>query len=558
MSMPYMIVPPQGADPADEWVKLGVAAHSAGDLPKAQQNYGQALRLDPRHALATQNLAIVYACSNLLNEALLTIERASMLDGVHGVIQMNWSLMALAADQIDVALATARKGVELSPNVNTKMALAMTLATAGLPSEAIPIYQDILKEVPNHPSAGPNICFVQTLTTATPKDLAEQRKLWHDANRFHGKRDPHPNTKDPNKVIRIGYVSGDYKTHSASMIFKSGVLLKSEAVQVYLYCSLPVSDDDVVTKEFKTYVGDRWRDISTLDDEKVDALVRQDQIDILVDLAGHTNGGRLPLFTRKPAPIQVTAWGFAHGTGCPEIDYFFADPVAIPEVEREFYVEKIVDLPCIVSYAKPPYDIKGKSSLPFFKNDYITFGSYARYEKMNDDCLKVFAQILRKVPESRLEFKDHGCRRPYSIRRIQSLMPDIGKERLLFSLATAHHEHMQSYQQADLILDPFPHSGGVVCLEQLYMGVPMVTMYGTQAAGRTSSSVLTSMGRTDWIAYSEEEYVAKAVAMVEDKQKLNGYRKILQAEFLASPVVAGYAEKVLEAYRTIWVKWCAQ
>ena len=554
---PYIIVPPQGQDPADEWMKLGVEAQSAGNLPKAQQHYGQALRLDPNHALATLNLAIVFAQSNLMNEALLTVERAAMMDGVHGVIQMNWALMALESDQIDAALAAARRGVEISPNVQTRMALAMVLGTAGLPDQAIPLYHAILKEEPLHPAAGPNVCFVQTLTTATPKDLLEQRTIWHAAHAYKGVKASHPNDKTVDRPVRVGYVGGDFKTHSAAMIFKGAIGHHTAQIVPYFYSSLPVDEKaDVNTKAFRELAGDRWRDISTLDDEKADAMIRADQIDILVDLAGHTNGGRLPLFTRKPAPIQVTAWGFAHGTGCPEIDYFFADSVAIPQAEREHYAEQIYDLPCIVTYDPPTYPIKASSLLPYHKNGYLTFGTYARYEKMSEACLKTFAEILRRVPDSKLEIKDHGCRRPYSIRRIREAMPDIPKERLLFSIATSHHEHLQAYQQADLILDPFPHSGGVVALEQLYMGVPMVTLYGTQPSGRTASSVLTLMGKTDWIAKTTEEYVDKAVNLVKDLPALGKIRKTLHDEFMDSPVVKGYAAAVEIAYREMWTRWC--
>lgn len=559
MSMPYVICPSTGSDPADEWVKLGIDAHCSGNLPKAQQCYNQALRLDPTNALATQNLAIVFAQSNLMNEALLTVERAALLDGVHGVIQMNWALMALASDQIEAALASARKAVEMTPNNQTRLALAMTLATAGLPAEAIPIYQAMLKEEPNHPIAGTNLCFVQTLTTAAPKHLREARANWHVAHGYHGAKRPHVNVRDAEKVLRIGYVGGDFKTHSAAMIFMPAVLHTSDTIETYLYSTLAVdAANDANTKVFQAHVGDRWRDITAMTDEQTEAKIREDQIDILVDLAGHTHGGRLSLFTRKPAPIQVTAWGFAHGTGCPEIDYMFADPVAIRQEERQFYAEAIWDLPCIVSYRPPDYAVKGTSFLPAFKNGYITFGTYARYEKMNDECLKMFAAILRRVPDSRLEFKDHGCRRPYSIKRIRALMTDIAKDRLLFSIATSHQEHMQSYQQADLILDPYPHSGGVVCLEQMYMGVPMITRYGTQASGRTSSSVLTQMGKTNWIAYSQEEYVEKAVDMVQDLPKLAAIRKTLQQEFLECPVVKGYPDEVQAAYREMWRIYCGK
>lgn len=554
---PYVILPPTGSDPADEWIKLGVTAHSQGNLPQAQAHYNQALRIDPCNVIASQNLAIVFAQSNLMSEALMAIERAALFDASNAFVHMNWALMALQIDQVDVALEMAKKGMELQANNQTRLALAMTYATAGMPELALPIYEAMLVDEPSNAVAGANSCFIQTLMPCTPKELREKREVWYQGNRYKGTIPPHENDKNPTRPIRIGYVSGDFKMHSASMIFQNSVLRQSDGLVTYLYSTLPVDDqNDYMTKQFKGFAGDRWRDVVGKSDDDVVQMIRQDKIDILVDLAGHTNGGRLTIFTRKPAPIQVTAWGFAHGTGCPEIDYFFADPVAIPEEERVHYAEKIYDLPCIVSYTPPPYGIKGVSKLPYWQNDFITFGTYARYEKMNDDCLRMFAEILRQVPESRLQFKDHGCRRPYSIKRVRRIMSDIDPKRLLFSIATNHQEHMQTYQQADLILDPFPHSGGVVCLEQLYMGVPMVTRYGTQAAGRTSSSVLTAMGRSEWIAKSHEEYVQKGVRMANDVKSLALVRKTLQEEFLKSPVVKGYPEMVERAYRDIWQRWC--
>lgn len=552
-----MIVPAQGSDPTDEWLRLGVDAQIAGNLPLAQQRYQQSLRLDPRNALATQNLAIVFAQSNLLNEALLTIERASILDGVHGVISMNWALMALESDRIDTALSNARKAVEQTPNVSTWMALALIAATAGVPEEAVPLYNKILDLEPKHPAAGPNSCFVQTLTNSTPQELLIQRQRWWKANHYEGTVLTHSNSRSIDRSLKVGYVSGDFKQHSAAFIFSRILLSHSSNIEMYLYSTLPVDPaSDARTKIFMDSAGSRWRDISKTTDEEADTLIRKDKIDILVDLAAHTNGGRLALFTRKPAPIQVTAWGFAHGTGCPEVDYFFADSIAILESERQYYAEKIWDLPCIVTMNPPTeYNLKGTSSSPFKKNGYITFGSYARYEKMSDVCIKTFAEILRRVPESKLEFKDHAYRRPYSLRRILSLMPDISPDRLLFSIATSHTDHMLAYQQADIILDPFPHTGGVVGLEQLYMGVPIVTLYGSQPAGRSTTSVLANIGRIDWIARTPEEYVEVAVRMSDNPKLISDARKTLRDELLNSKVVNGYVEAVEQAYKDMWIKY---
>lgn len=572
---PYILCPAVGSDQADEWHRLGLESQIAMNLPVAQHRYQQALRLDPRHALAAQNLAIVYAQSDHLNEALLTIERAEMFDGVHGIIPMNRALLLLEAERIDEALAAAKKAMQITPNVPSKVTLARVLTVAGMPDESMKLYNEVLDEEPTHPAAGPNSCFIQTLTNATPADLLKQRKRWYDANRYKGKLAPHTNDKNPDRPIRVGYVGGDFKSHSAAFIFSGVLWHHTPAIEMYLYSTIAVDrENDGKSKRFMDTAGwsatsdqgsltldsgpsgqpavSRWRDITAIDDDGAEKMVRQDKIDILVDLAGHTNGGRLSLFTRKPAPIQVTAWGFAHGTGLPEIDYFLADPICVPESERKDYSEKILDLPCIVTMEPPEeYGLKASSTAPIKKNGYITFGTYARFEKMSDTCIKTFAEILRRVPDAKLEFKDAAYRRPYSIRRVMSLMPDIAPERLLFSIQTAHSDHMLAYQQADICLDPFPHGGGVVSMEQLYMGVPLVTMYGTQPSGRTGSSVLTAMGRTDWIAKTPEEYIDIAVRLADDP-KTAKHRLTLRDELLKSPVIVGYVAKVEELYRQMW------
>lgn len=553
----YLLVPQQGSDPADEWMRLGLEAQVAGKFPDAEKHYRQALRLDPAHALASQNFACLYAQTGNLNEAILTIERASLFDGgKHGVIWMNWALMCLEADRIDEALKAAQSGVETVPCKETWMALASILTTAGRPSEAIPYYEKVLAEDPTHPQASPNICFIQTLTNANASDLKAKRDGWYQANSFKGERHSHPIGRINGSVapLRVGYVSGDFKCHSASMIF-GAVLLNHDKSKVlpFYYSSLPVDPNaDGMTKNFKDSAGENWRDIHGMSDEDAERLIRKDRIDILVDLAGHTNGGRLTLFTRKPAPIQVTAWGFAHGTGCPEIDYFLADPIAVPEEDREHYAEKIEDVPCVVTYSPPAYDLKGISQLPYFVKGHFTFGSYARYEKFSDECLETWREILLKVPESKLELKDNAYRRPYSVKRVLRILKDIDPKRVLFAINTSHQDHMLSYQQSDVILDPFPHSGGVVGLEQLYMGVPIITMYGTQASGRTTSSVLTQMGRTDWIARTTSEYVEKTVELTKDIRALADVRKVLRKEFMESPVIKGYPQAIEKAYQDMW------
>lgn len=569
---PFTILPATGGEQVDEWVRLGIEAQVAGKFPDAQRYYARALRLDPCHATATHNLGIVLAQNGNLNEGLLAMERAALFDGVEPLIASNRALMNLEADRLEDAKAAAEYALGLAKDpppagdalktagyLGARLAYAMIAAAAGEPGKALPVYREMLAVDPKHPAAGPNACFVQSLMPVGPAELLEQRRAWYAANRFQGRVFPHLNDRTPDRTLRVGYVGGDFKSHSAAMMF-AHVLFNHDPAQVaaYLYSSLPTNPEaDDLTAKFRA--AGEWREIAGKTDEEVAELIQSDAIDILVDLAGHTNGGRLAVFTRKPAPVQVTAWGFAHGTGVTEVDYFFADPVALPEAERPAYAERIFDLPCIVTYRPPEeYGIRATSPLPFYKNEYVTFGSFSRYEKLSEECLACFAEILRGVPDSRLYLKDHAYRRPYSIRRVLKALDGIDRKRVLFGTSTSHPEHMLEYQTADIILDPHPHGGGVVSMETLYAGVPLITKYGTQPAGRTASSVLTAMGRTDWIARTDAEYVAKAVEWANRPQDLAKARKTLREELLASPVVSGYPRAVEAAYRALWKEWVAK
>lgn len=578
--MSYMLVPPQGSDQADEWVRLGYNAQAEAsgiinDEPKrqtklaeAQRHYNQALRLDPRHFVATHNLAIVFVQAGHVLEALLTIERASLFEPKRAICRTTWALIAQQAEQIGLALEKAREALAMTPDEpHAIFAMANLCATAGIPGEGLPLHERIMAKEPKHPTAAMSLCFNQTLCDVTPADMLAARQKWWNAFHYEGSKQRCNNDRNCERPLRVGYVGGDFKQHSASSIFRRVLWHHTPAVEMYLYSNLPVNTQaDWVGRHFQAVAGERFRDISGMpDDADVERLVRKDKIDILVDLAAHTAGTRLALFTRKPAPVQVTAWGFAHGTGCPEIDYFFADPVAIPPDEHQFYAEKIWNLPCVVTFEQPgthaadgepaEYQLKGTSLPPIRKNGYLTLGAYARYEKMSDECIRTFGKILEKIPDARLELKDAAYHRPYSIRRVLGLMPQIEPERLLFSLQTTQPDHMLTYQQADIILDLWPHTGGVVGIEQLWMGVPVVTLYGKRCGSRTTSSVLTAMGRSDWIAKTPDEYVDIVCRLSEDTKTLAAARKTLRDELIKSPVITGYVEAVEQAYREMFKIW---
>ncbi len=572
MGQPFIIIPTFANEPADEWVTLGTEVHQAGKFAKAERYYTSALRIDPGHAIASANMAVVLAQLERLAEAMLHIDRAVLFDPNNPLIWADRTLIYLEAGYVETALESADKAMELTPDKPTdantgieengyqaaRMVRGVMCGNLGHPGDSIPYYRQMLEVDPKNVMAGQNACFAQSLIDSTPAEMLAQRKIWHAANSY-GRTWSHTNSKDPDRPLKVGYMSGDYKLHSAAMIF-GNVILNHDPAQVspYLYSTAPTDPEvDWMTRMFRA--TGQWRELNKVSDNDADDMIRADGIDILVDMSGVTNGGRLKLFTLRPAPIQVTAWGFALGSGLPEMDAFFADPIAVPLPERQHYSERIIDLPSIVTYRAPiEYNIAVSETSPLAKNGYVTFGSFGRFEKISDEYLAAIAEILRRVPNSRLRMKDHAYRRPHSIKRIWNALPDIDRRRIVFAGSTSHPDHLIASQQADIFLDPWPHNGGTSALEQLYMGVPIVTRYGTQPAGRLGASILTAMNRTGWIAYTPEEYIDIAVGMATCPEGLASVRKTLRDEFLASPVVAGYCGAVEAAYRGLWKEWCAK
>lgn len=563
---PYVLLPPIELKAVfSEWLAVAIESHSLERYFDAERQLKHALTIDPNSARAYNNLACAYAAGQNYKEALLAIERATMLSEdaeVRGIAMCNWALVSLDLEQVEDAVKRAEQAVETFPCQQTRMALALCCPVAGTPERAMPLYNAVLDENPKHFVAAINSCFLQTLLPVGPADLLKQRKRFYEHQRQTGKGLPYHKQSINGKPLKVGYVSGDYRRHSAAIIFGGVLLHHSPRVEPYFYSTQPVDPaNDRVSKKFKDYAGDRWRDICALSDEQAEEQVRKDKIDILVDLSGHTGGSRLGLFTRKPAPIQATAWGFAHGTGVPEIDYFFADPVAVPEAERQHYAEKIVDLPCIVTFEPPPEsELPAISAPPAEKNRYVTFGCYSRYEKLSTAYLATCQEILLEVPNSRMVFKDNAFRQPHAVGRVQRVMDRVNPRRLSFFAGSGQGDHMLSYQFSDLILDPFPHSGGTCCLEQLWMGVPIVTLYGTQAGGRTTSSVLTAMrnGRDSWIARTRDDYIRLAVDLSGAYRCLiDDARKTLRQELLDSPVCKGYVAAVENVYVALARSRCA-
>jgi predicted O-linked N-acetylglucosamine transferase (SPINDLY family) len=296
-------------------------------------------------------------------------------------------------------------------------------------------------------------------------------------------------------------------------------------------------------------------------DEALSEQIRADGIDILVDLSGHSAGSRLLVFARKPAPVQVTAWGHATGTGLKTMDYFLADPVAVPEAERRWFAEEVVDLPCALCYEPPSY-LPEVTALPALEAQGLTYGCVNRLEKVTERVIRLWGRILQSAPQARLLVKDKGFSetglRHRFLRRLQEV-GGIEPNRVTLHGPSAHPEHLKIFHQIDVGLDPFPQGGGVSTAEALWMGVPVVTLLGATPPSRFTASFLTVLGMQDWIGRSDEDYVRVALEAGRDLPRLAKLRLELRSRAAASSYgdLPRYTRAVEQTYRSLWRRWCA-
>ncbi len=555
MTQPYHLLPRTGASMAEEWLDIGLQHQLAGKFAEAEQTYNKGLRIDPNNGPLTANLGVLAAQQGNVLVAIQRLERALLFDEANATTWYNYALTLLEAERTDEALPAIKKSLGLAESADALTAKGMILTSLARAAEAAEAYDAALDKNPQHPMAAFNTIFVRTLKNTTPADNYTARKRWHENNGWKGGKRSHANGRTPDRKLRIGYVGGDFKMHSAAFIFGKAILYHDRtAYEPFCYMTMPPNADDQQTKRFVEKTN--WRDISAKTDDEAEAMIRSDGIDVLVDLSGHTGGTRLALFTRKSAPIQVHAWGFAHGSGCPEIDYFFADPYSVPTEEREFFAERIWDLSCVVAYEPPSYGHSGVSPAPVGRDGIFTFGVFGRFEKYSPQSLEAWHKILLRTPDSRLIIKDLMMRRPYAVKRIREVMHDVDPKRILFMQDCSHPEQFLIYQNVDLVLDTFPHTGGVTALEILYMGVPVITLYNGQVGGRTTATALHLMGRDNWVANSIDEYVRQAVKLAAERAELSKARTELRDQFLKSPLCGNYVGEVENAYRSMWWRYC--
>lgn len=437
------------------------------------------------------------------------------------------------------------------------------------PEQAFPFLARFFETEPRHPFRSGftyDLSYVEDLPEAEAFRL---RVDWAECLTQDVAAEGPPPHEDwePERHLRIGYVSPDFCKHPVGY-FAKPVLPAHDLhnFDVFLYSQRdPVSGDDQVSKEFRNWVGaSHWRWIKDLGAARLLRQVREDRIDILVDLSGHTAENRLDVFCNRGAPVQVSWLGYPATTGVPAMDYRFSDAIVEPEGEADTYSsESIWRLPNGFHAINFAADLPEVSPPPMLKNGYITFGSFNNVKKLSPKTIALWARVLREIPEARLLLKHLTMENFANRERFRSLFvkEGIDPSRIRFQGTTRRREdHFAHYAKLDVALDPLAYNGTTTTCEALYMGVPVLTRKGWNHASRVSASLLHRMGMDGWVAGDDDTFVRIAKAAAAKPEALAARRAGMRAAYAASPLSdgPGMARDLEAAYREMWRRKCAE
>jgi predicted O-linked N-acetylglucosamine transferase (SPINDLY family) len=542
-------------DYAEAHANLGTVLAGRGELQEAIASLRRSIELNDRLALAHNSLGAVLLDSGDATQAVVSFENAARLAPTFAPIHNNLGNALKRAGELDQAILAYEQALQHDPRLaDAHNNLGEGLKDRGELTAAIKHYRLALEASPGHVAAHSNLLLcMHYASDAEANSLAEEHRNWNTQHARPIQRFDHPTPAhaDDGRRLRIGYVSPDMRSHAVAR-FLLPLLSNHDHRRFEIFGYASVRFPDAMTQRLRDQT-DTWRNIIGLTDEQAANLIRQDQIDILVDLAGHTADNRLLIFARKPAPIQVTYLGYPNTTGLEAMDYRLADVHADPPGTDALHCEKLIRLnPCAWCF-EPPIDVP----LPVRESPPITFGCFNTFAKVTDPMLAQWAQILHAVPHSRLLLKSAGLASQKLRTELKTRFTNLGidPDRVaLHSAVPGYLAHMQMYGQIDIALDTFPYHGTTTTCEALWMAVPVITLAGQTHVSRVGVSLLTNVGLPELIAQTPEQYIAIAANLANDRSRLNQLHAELRQMMEKSPLrdAAAFARQVEASYLSMW------
>jgi protein O-GlcNAc transferase len=549
-----------GADTAlAQAERLGASSKAAGDLKKfaamyltamgrrqlrlasadAEANFRGAIALDAKSAAAWSGLGEWLEMGGHYTEAEKALRRAITLD----------AKLTSAHIALGNALQSLGRYKEMEASYRRALAIDPSLREVRESLMSVPLAQMLYD------------------SDTTAAEIFRRHREWGEwrvgeARAANAITPPFLNSRDPERRLRVGFVSPDFRYHAVSFFFEP-LLAHHDRSAIEIYCYAEIEAPDFVTVALQQ-LGGSWRLIHKLDDAALRAQLRADEIDIAIDLAGHTGHSRLNAFAVKPAPVTATWLGYAATTGLPTIDWRITDARADPPGQDEFHTEKLLRLPdtflCYHFYGTSVPDV---TPPPAEKSGAITFGSFNNPLKLSNAAIAAWARILDAVPESRLMLKSvlfaEASRKQYFLERFAAR--GIAPERLVTRAPQPDMtDHLRSYADIDIALDPFPYNGTTTTCEAMWMGVPPISLIGDHHAARVGFDLLSQVGLSDHALPNVDAYVAKAVALAGDVARLARLRVGLREKMRASSLCDGprFARAFEAGLRQMWKHYCDQ
>jgi predicted O-linked N-acetylglucosamine transferase (SPINDLY family) len=547
---------------ADALHLLGMIAFERRDYPTAIALLTQAIAITPSVPAFHASLGTVRRAQGQYAQALAAYESALKIEPDSALTLYYAAFCHRALRHYSAAHEAVTQSIALDGRlVAAHNLLGQIQRTTGHSEEATAAFRRALQIDPGNAPLHSNLLFsLNYQDSEPPASVFKEHLEWSTRQSGHGEQSRIA-VKDlsTTRVLRVGYVSADLRSHSVSYFFEP-LLEARDRSAVHVTCYANRADRDATTDRLRA-LSDEWRVIDGMKDDDALALVRNDQIDILVDLSGHTGRNRMPLFARRAAPIQVTYIGYPNTTGLATMDYrltdAWADPVGLTD---QLHTEELVRLDGGCFCYRPPEDAPSVEEPPAIKAGRVTFGSFNNLAKINPALIAHWAAILHSVPDSQLMMKT----KPLADGGVRDLVLQafahngIGPDRLVLSgWATDTAGHLARYADVDIALDTFPYHGTTTTCEALWMGVPVVTCAGQIHASRVGVSLLSGIGLDELIASSMTAYIETAVSLARDIPRLTGLRSTLRARMASSAIMdkTRIARAVEGAFRTMWTRF---
>ncbi len=548
---------------ANVLVNLAMALKACGRLSEAEAIYKRVLEIDAGHARALCNFGNLLVETDRVDDADARYAAALVREPESVDALLGRATVALRRNRHEDAERLLRDVLlRLPDSLEAQTSLGIVLQRSNRLEEAEPFLRRVIAQKPDHAPASSALLFLLDHKPGiSSAELRDEHARWGTevAGRFIPARPVFANSPDPERVLKVGYVSADFRYHAVSF-FLEPLLAHHDRSTIEAHCYYNDWPEDEVTGRIRGQVAGFTR-IAGMPDDRAAELIRRDGIDILIDLSGHTRGNRLLLLARRPAPVQATWLGYPNTSGLSTIDYRISDPFADPPGMTEAnYTERLLRLPHVLCCFQPSGVWPDVSPLPASTDGFVTFGSLNSPAKIGPEVVRAWARILRELPSSRLTMlrADEPATRARIENAFQAEGVDISRIAFLPTLEPAPFR--EQLARMDTVLDAFPLVGGTTTCEALWMGLPVVTLAGDAYLKRVGASWLANIGRPEWIASSTDEYVTKALGLARDPVALASMRAGLRDAMRTSPLcdAPGFARDFEVTLRGVWQEWCSK